>query len=115
MKRSALKRIGVAILGAMAAVWALTVWAASTGESMLDRIHALGVTFWVLPLIAGASVGVAAWLVLGTIPEETEDRFRPSESACPWCGKPVRDDWRLCPHCGNLIEADLSGDGHVSI
>lgn len=29
-------------------------------------------------------------------------------STCPACGKSTIDEWRLCPHCGQMLECDMA-------
>lgn len=105
MTRLSAKRIGFAVLGGLASVSVLTAVAAELDDSGLARLYNLGVLEWIVPIVAGASVGVCAWLVLKALPEDTEASTH-TEEACPACGRLILDDWRLCPHCGTLVEPD---------
>ena len=109
MNRLSVKRLGIVVLGGLAAVCAMTATAAAAEDTGMLRLYNLGPLEWVAPVFAGASVGIVAWLVLSSMPEEP-DVYTHTESACPACGRAVLDDWRLCPHCGTLIEHRTAGD-----
>jgi hypothetical protein len=104
--RVIVKRIGFAVLGGLATVSLFTLLAAEAEDRGLARLHGFGIFEWVVPVLLGASVGVAAWLVLRSLPPE-RDVPELSEEACPACGRLILDDWRLCPHCGTLLEQGL--------
>jgi len=58
---------------------------------------------WMIPLVAGALVGVASWLLLvGRENDEAASDLH--SSACEACGQPIIEDWRLCPHCGTITD-----------
>jgi predicted amidophosphoribosyltransferase len=61
-----------------------------------------------VPVVAGVAAGALAWLVLDGVHGE-EDAPLHSAAACPACGRPMLDDWRLCPHCGTLVGRESAG------
>ncbi len=58
---------------------------------------------WMALLLAASIIGGLAWVLLGQ--ESGSDR--PGSSAavpCPSCGGDVLCEWRLCPHCGVMLD-----------
>jgi hypothetical protein len=92
-------KVLVAILGGAAALAAvaLTVFALAN-PGILDGVD------WVIPVLAGAVVGSLGWLVLAEAREVESSRSLASDQRCPVCGEQVLSDWRLCPHCGAIID-----------
>lgn len=90
---------GVLILGILAAVNGATGFRACTAT------EAFG---WAVPIIAGLAVGAMSLLLLGSGRDQSEPPSTPSASACAECGSPIHDGWRLCPHCGSLLECDVA-------
>jgi endogenous inhibitor of DNA gyrase (YacG/DUF329 family) len=104
-----MKRASIAVLGGLTAgVVLVAIVAAETSESGLGSLPAgLGSAEWALPFVVGSFVGLFAWWALTAL----ADRERPlhTEAACPACGRPILDDWRLCPECGTLVERASKG------
>lgn len=61
---------------------------------------------WGFALVAGTLVALVALLLLEPVAEPTTPDL--VASSCVACGKPTIEEWRLCPHCGRLLECDLS-------
>ncbi len=63
---------------------------------------------WSAVLIMGTLAALVVLLILepqsGSESEERELVI----SSCPACGKSTIDEWRLCPHCGQMLECDMS-------
>jgi hypothetical protein len=92
-------------VGAVAAVWLITLAVASMTGSPSAAIYQLGAFEWIIPVTAGASVGLVAWVLLGSVPQHSDDAVSPlAERSCPACGHLMLADWRLCPHCGTLLD-----------
>ena len=98
-----MKRASVAVLGGLTAGVVLVAIVAETGESGLGSLPAgLGRAEWALPFVVGAFVGLVAWWALTALADQEPPLH--TEAACPACGRPILDDWRLCPDCGTLVE-----------
>ncbi len=61
------------------------------------------VLFAGMALVIGAA---AAWVALPVSHDERASVSR-SGAHCRSCGGDLRPDWRLCPHCGELIAEEL--------
>jgi hypothetical protein len=94
-------RLGFAVLGGLAAVSVLIAVVVQMDESGLSRLYNIGQIEWFVPIAVGASVGLVAWSALGGL--SGDDSPSHTEAACPACGRPILDDWRLCPDCGTLV------------
>lgn len=63
-------------------------------------------TVLVVPLLVGALLMLIALLLAertGDTPGETLEA-----TSCVACDRPIIEEWRLCPHCGQLRECDLT-------
>jgi hypothetical protein len=109
--RLSIRRAGLAVLGWFAAVSVLVAVAAEVGHSEFARLYNLGLYEWAVPVVAGVAAGALAWLVLDGVHAD-DDLPSHSVAACQACGRPMLDDWRLCPHCGALVGREsLEADG----
>ena len=102
MSRLSVKRAGLAVLGGLVAGAVLIVTIAGADKAGLAQLHRLGIAEWALPFVVGTCVGFIAWWTIGAIGDEEPPLH--VEAACPACGRPILDDWRLCPDCGTLVE-----------
>lgn len=102
MSRLSVKREGIAILGGFVAGTVMTIAIAGADKDGLAQLHRLGAAEWALPFVVAVCVGLIAWWAMGAIGDEELPLH--VESACPACGRPILDDWRLCPDCGTLVE-----------
>lgn len=95
-------RLAAAALGGLSVV---TVFSALVIAAVSGRgpVH-LGAG-WVVPLVAGCSVGLLSWFLLTDTPGEANGDARGTNVSCSSCGTEVREDWRLCPYCGGSIES----------
>ena len=62
---------------------------------------------WVVPLTVGALLALVA-LLLVERSSGPADEGVPAATSCAACGKPIIEEWRLCPHCGELLECELT-------
>ena len=106
MSRLFAKRAGIAALSGVLAAALLILMLAQDTDAGLAHPHAFGGATWAFPFVVGACVGLVAWWALGSRAESSARET--ADAACPICGRPVRDDWRLCPDCGTLIEDDAA-------
>ena len=102
MSRLSVKRAGIAVLGGLVAGTVLVVAIAGADEKGLAQLHRLGAGEWALPFVAAVCVGLIAWWAIGAMGDEEPPLHM--EAACPACGRPILDDWRLCPDCGTRVE-----------
>ena len=61
---------------------------------------------WSLALILGTLVALVALLLLE--PPRQDDAPGLVVSSCPACNKPMLEEWRLCPYCGQMLACDMS-------
>lgn len=100
MNRAALLRLAAAFTGGVAVVVVLAALV-RMGAADGARTRALTVgAGWAVPIVAGATVGILSWLLLGGdyAPETTDSGL--STVDCPACGTELLREWRLCPYCG---------------
>ena len=102
MSRSFAKRAGFAVLSGLIAAAVLILMLAEGDDAGLAHLHSLGGGEWAFPFVVGACVGLVAWWGLGA--RSGAERSLVSQASCPMCGRPIRDDWRLCPDCGTLVK-----------
>ena len=108
MTRKQLMRIASAALGGLAVglafMAALLVLNSGGGLVGCTAATAAG---WTIPLLAGLVVGGVAWILLA---EDKGGGSTPNGSTlsarCAGCGRPVADEWRLCPYCGVVTGVD---------
>jgi len=58
---------------------------------------------WMMPVAAGITAAGVAWALTRPREEEPDERQH-ALAGCAACGGTVFDEWRLCPHCGALLE-----------
>jgi hypothetical protein len=95
--------------GALALVFlgVVTFEIAQTGTSQPIQ---LGAFTWIVPVVAGLTVGILGWLLLsGLMGPDTPEPIVSEDLGCPSCGRSVRGSWRLCPYCGAFIECEDPG------
>ena len=112
MTRRQVMRLVSAILGgivvALAFLAGVLVLNSRSGLSGSTAATAAG---WTIPVLAGIVAGVVAWVLL------IEDRSRQEEGSglaprCSDCGRPMADEWRLCPYCGALNESEAESGAY---
>lgn len=116
MNRAAFMRVAAAVAGGLAAVAALAflVVASTGGSSGISIARGAG---WVVPLVAGGTVGTLSWLLLAGDDGHDEDDTGRVTVCCPTCGNELLSDWRLCPYCGGSNEcapAEMSSSTHLA-
>ncbi|MDP2182739.1 MAG: hypothetical protein Q8K99_09250 [Actinomycetota bacterium] len=71
---------------------------------------------WFVPLLAAAVIGGVAIMLLEGSPSESASTDTLQSGTCAVCGSAIMDEWKLCPHCGALLECDvrmpLTGAGY---
>lgn len=106
-------RITVALVGGtVAAVGLYVLLVAGESEMSVARVGPLWLG-WLLPLIAGSMVGLAAWLLLSDV--GTTPTPRKSAAKCASCDAQVFENWRLCPYCGSFVDESAEVAESVSI
>lgn len=108
------KRVGLAALGALAAVSVLFAILGELQDTGAGGVFTFALMGWVIPLVIAASVTLFLWLTMGQVRENEIDEG-PVESACPSCGRPIMEDWRLCPDCGTLLESGAQGPKRIPV
>ena len=68
---------------------------------------------WALLVLVGNIVGLIIYLILrtGSLPVQQTGAFTAAGDCCPACTKPVRSDFKLCPHCGVSLRQKCSSCG----
>ena len=97
--RSHAKKVALVVLGSLLTAGTLMLaLAGMLGRGKLS-LESAGVE-WALPLVVGGVVGVLAWTFLVDRTHPYQETPKHLEVACPTCGRPVLESWRLCPYCG---------------
>jgi hypothetical protein len=108
MHRTDAKKIAIALLGAFVLAGALLAVLAFVnvdgGVIAGTSSETLG---WIVPIVAGAVIGAVAFLLLddGSRAEGGERELRPS--TCRACGSDTIAEWRICPHCGEILDREV--------
>lgn len=115
MKRTLLAGTTGTLLGSLATGVALFAVVAyfnrGTGFSFCTATTGLG---WTVPLITGLLIAGVVVLLLGSAEDTTEAPPELRSSTCSACGTSIIDEWRMCPHCGELLECDVAMPGATS-
>jgi len=59
---------------------------------------------WVAPLLAASIIGALAWVLLSQHRTLDDDDPHAASIECPECGQTVMGEWRMCPHCGEVLD-----------
>ncbi len=57
-------------------------------------------------ITSGMLTGVTALVLLGSRPLGHGDTDTSEPTSCVACGASLVEEWRLCPHCGQMRECD---------
>lgn len=98
------RRIVLATLGALVAVGAVLAMLLliNSDEGFIGST----VTYpfgWLAPLLAGAILGVATWVLLDQPRARRHDDAGYDAGTCPQCDREILGQWRMCPYCGALL------------
>ncbi|TDB39697.1 MAG: hypothetical protein D9V44_01685 [Actinobacteria bacterium] len=63
---------------------------------------------WLAPLFAASIIGGLAWVLLSQDPRTPDDTESTPLAECPECGRSVLGQWRMCPYCGEMLDARYS-------
>jgi hypothetical protein len=96
----------VGVAGAVLAV-ILVVWliaGASAGCGLGSVIGSFPVV-WIVALVAALVMGTLAWFLLdaGEAPRGSQPA---DEHRCPGCDRAIFRQWRMCPYCGTMLDAE---------
>ena len=58
-------------------------------------------------------LGLLAWAILGEL-ERIQEPLPPPSGDCPGCGRPVEDDWLLCPLCHERLRESCGQCGQAN-
>ena len=90
---------------------ALTALFAAIGTAASSN-GAAGHFEWLVALVAGVLIGAVTLILLESRQSARGDEDSSLASAeCPACGNPILEEWRLCPHCGELLQCDTRPAG----
>ncbi len=96
---------GSTVMGSLIGVSALHWALLSAFDAQAFSGCTVGETFgWLVPPLSGALIGGVAWLLM----ERRGENKTPGElqrATCPVCASPVITEWRMCPQCGNMLDA----------
>lgn len=84
--------VGAIVFGSLA----LSFLQRSGGEV---HVASLGVA-----LASGTLVGVTALMLLGSRPIGNDGNQQYGATPCAVCASPLIDEWRMCPHCGHMLQ-----------
>ena len=93
----------VVLIGGLVAGGVALGFSAALMASRLSLTHAVTVGIGWMTAVAWISVGALIWLLLSR-DDLTDSMPMRALEHCRACGMAIADDWRLCPHCGTLIE-----------
>jgi hypothetical protein len=99
-RRQVLRLISAVLGGVLVALALLAVLFALNSRSGFMGSTAATATGWTIPILAGVVAGVAAWALLLEEGSQAAKRQPALVSRCSECGRPLADEWRLCPYCG---------------
>lgn len=110
MSRIPIRQMAIALgSGFIAGCVLLGVLALLNGGTGFTSCTAMTGIGWIVPLVAGLIIGGVALLLLdmphssgGASTEQLQ------ASTCASCGSPIISEWRMCPHCGDLLECDMA-------
>jgi hypothetical protein len=60
---------------------------------------------WLMPIVAGLTIALVSVVLLGRTPPGARDHREPRIESCSHCGRRILDDSRLCPYCGDVLDA----------
>lgn len=109
MPDPSLKRLALAVIGGLfltALIFGVAV--ALSSQNRLGTCTVVMTYGWVVPLVSGLIIGFVALLLLDSARVTGGHESARCDSDCPSCGKPIDDDWRMCPHCGEMLSCDMS-------
>ncbi|PKQ29120.1 MAG: hypothetical protein CVT60_07015 [Actinobacteria bacterium HGW-Actinobacteria-10] len=114
VKDTPLMRIALAVIGGFcAAVLMLGVLAYVNGGLQFADCTGTARAGWIVPLIGGLVIGLASLVLLkpGDDVNIPGSGHQVHTSTCVSCGSPILQEWRLCPHCGQLMECSTDRPG----
>jgi len=110
VSRAPVRQIVAALLGGFAAggllVGVLSLLNHGAGFASCTAMTGFG---WTVPLMAGLIIGGVSLLLLDGTGDDSHAAFTDGSltTTCSSCGSPIRADWRMCPHCGSMLECDM--------
>lgn len=117
MSRVSLRHMATAVAGGfLAGIVMLGVLAMLNGGVGFTSCTAMTGLGWMVPLVAGLTIGGVALLLLDTSESVSGlDSAAMNASTCASCGSPIIAEWRMCPHCGALLECDMAVTADVDV
>ncbi len=107
MRQVRTKRLALIASLAFALAGGLAAWFFAAEGTYADSQSAFARLGWLVPLVAGILIGAITLVLLGgRSSDEREDETPVATSECAACGGSILTDWRMCPHCGALLECD---------
>jgi hypothetical protein len=101
--RKSVKRLALVVAGGFVATGSILAAVTFIGEMYVTG-SATAAYGWIIPIITGAVIGLVAFLLLDADPVERKPPVEIRSTACSECGAEINDDWRMCPHCGTMLE-----------
>lgn len=95
---------GAAVAGAVLAVVLIGVALLLAGGALGSTTAATSAG-WMVPVAAGLTVAWTVWKLVPPVDSPVQASTELREVVCESCGGAVFTDWRLCPHCGALIDS----------
>ena len=116
MRSSAVMRFVLVVVGSLAAAGVLlALLLLINSDCGFVGCSGLMPYGWIIPLVAGVVLGLVVMLLMNQDDAASEDSSEMRSTACSACGEMIIDDWRLCPHCGQMRTCDVSIKAPVGI
>jgi hypothetical protein len=103
-RRVAFMMVG-AVVGLVAVVGTGVLLAGDPGVFGCSLLSEFG---WVTPVVTGAVLGGATIALLVQRRSAGRDASPGDVLACPSCERDILGQWRMCPYCGQMLQARRS-------
>ncbi len=107
LQRTLIRLIAAGVAGALAALALLGVLYLLNPGSRFAHAAITTRFGWLLPIASGVIALVLGWGLLASHRSAGGSAEDSAVDRCPSCGGPVRDEWRLCPHCGERLSGRI--------
>jgi len=103
MHKKTVRRLTLVIAAGIVLVGVALATLAVLGTGPLGN-SSTGVLGWIIPIVAGSVIGLAAFLLLDSDQADSGLRVELKAATCSSCGAEVMEEWRMCPDCGEMLD-----------